>query len=316
MAFKLNKIYNEDCLRTLKRIDDQSIDLVITSPPYNMNWRIHGTDDKVDPGRYSSRQVTPEMSTKYVNERGEVTFADNMPWEKYNVFHSQVLTELLRVSDLVFYNIQIVTGSKRSLFKMIGDFHTYLKDIIIWDKGHAEPARQTKVMNSRYEMVLVFENDYPKSRMFRKRGQFERGSLDDVWTIKRERSYDRANAAVFPQLLVAKILKNFSRAGDIVYDPFMGTGTAAVVARNMGRYFVGSEISKEYIELSKKRLRDPLEFDSAIPINVDGSIKKHSEYYRKKQALGWSEAKINGRGRKHNRELYLKSITNGFESFL
>ena len=55
MAFKLNKIYNEDCLRTLKRIDDQSIDLVITSPPYNMNWRIHGTDDKVDPGRYSSR---------------------------------------------------------------------------------------------------------------------------------------------------------------------------------------------------------------------------------------------------------------------
>ena len=73
MAFKLNKIYNEDCLRTLKRMDDQSIDLVITSPPYNMNWRIHGTDDKVDPGRYSSRQVTPEMSTKYVNERGEVT---------------------------------------------------------------------------------------------------------------------------------------------------------------------------------------------------------------------------------------------------
>ena len=321
MAFKLNKIYNEDCLRTLKRMDDQSIDLVITSPPYNMNWRIHGTDDKVDPGRYSSRQVTPEMSTKYVNERGEVTFADNMPWEKYNVFHSQVLTELLRVSDLVFYNIQIVTGSKRSLFKMIGDFHTYLKDIIIWDKGHAEPARQVKVMNSRYEFVLVFENDYPKSRMFRKRGQFKRGTLDDVWEaplwkIKRERSYDRANAAVFPELLVAKILKNFSESDDIVYDPFMGTGTTALVARNMRRYFVGSEISKEYKKLSEQRLRDPLSFHNAIPINRDGLIDKGSDYYRTKQAKGWTEAEINGRGRKHNRELYRKSITNGFESFL
>ncbi len=316
MTITLNKIYHEDCLRTLKRMADQSIDLVITSPPYNMNWRIHKTDDKIDPGRYASRQVTPEMSTKYVNERGEVTFADNMPWEEYNAFHSKVLSELLRVSDLVFYNIQIVTGSKRSLFKMIGDFHEYLKDIIIWDKGHAEPARQVKVMNSRYEFVLVFENDYPKSRMFRKRGQFVRGSLDDVWTIKRERSYDRANAAVFPQLLVAKILKNFSKTGDIVYDHFMGTGTAAVVARNMGRYFVGSEISKEYIELSKKRLRDPLEFNSAIPIKIDGSIKKNSDYYREKQVLGWGDAKINVFGKKHNRTEYLRFISKGIDKFL
>ena len=316
MAIKPNKIYSEDCLRTLKRMDDQSIDLVVTSPPYNMNWRIHKTDDKVDPGRYASRQVTPEMSTKYVNDRGEVTFADNMPWEKYNEFHSKVLSELLRVSDLVFYNMQIVTGSKRSLFKMIGDFHEYLKDIIIWDKGWAEPARQTQVMNSRYEFVLVFENDYPKSRMFRKRGQFVRGSLDDVWTIRRERSYDKANAAVFPQLLVAKILKNFSKPGDIIYDPFMGTGTTAVVARNMGRKFLGSEISKEYIDLSNKRLKEPLSFENAVPINIDGSIKKHSSYYREKQNLGWSESKINGYGRNHNQREYLRSISKGFKEFL
>lgn len=309
MAFKLNKIYNEDCLRTLKRIDDQSIDLVITSPPYNMNWRIHGTDDKVDPGRYSSRQVTPEMSTKYVNERGEVTFADNMPWEKYNVFHSQVLTELLRVSDLVFYNIQIVTGSKRSLFKMIGDFHTYLKDIIIWDKGYAEPARQQKVMSSRYEMVLVFENDYPKSRMFRKRGEFERGSLEDLWSVPRERSYDKANAAVFPQLLVAKILKNFSKPEQIVYDPFMGTGTVALVARNMNRHYVGSEISKEYVNLSHKRLTDPLDWTEDLPrIKTDGTVDKRSYQYRTLKELGMSDSAINQQLREDTMNSYISSL--------
>ena len=55
---EINKIYNEDCLDTLKRIPDNSIDLVITSPPYNMNLRIRN-------GKYCSRQIVKEFSTKY-----------------------------------------------------------------------------------------------------------------------------------------------------------------------------------------------------------------------------------------------------------
>ncbi len=306
MAIKLNKIYQEDCLRTLKRMDDQSIDLVVTSPPYNMNWRIHGTDDKVDPGRYGSRQVTPEMSTKYVNEKGEVTFADNMPWEEYNVFHSQVLSELLRVSDLVFYNIQIVTGSKRSLFKMIGDFHTYLKDIIIWDKGHAEPARQKNVMNSRYEFVLVFENDYPKSRMFRNSGNFDRGELDDLWTIPRERSFTTSNAAIFPKTLVAKILNNFSQFGDSVYDPFMGTGTTAVVACCMGRKYLGSEISKEYVNICEQRLLD--ESKGLIPMLSDGSVNKQSDFYQMQMAKGLTQEEVSSEAQQLNCDHFLGSL--------
>ncbi|MCY3997756.1 MAG: hypothetical protein OXC92_05740 [Flavobacteriaceae bacterium] len=88
----VNKIYNEDCLKTLSRIPSNFLDCIITSPPYNMNLRIRD-------GKYCSRQIVKEFSTKYHG------FADNMPIEEYNAFHTKVLTELLRVSKVIFYNV-------------------------------------------------------------------------------------------------------------------------------------------------------------------------------------------------------------------
>ena len=78
---QLDKIYNESCLETLKKIPDNFIDLVITSPPYNMNLRIRK-------GEYCSRQIVKEISTKYEG------FSDNLPIEEYYEFHSKVLKEL------------------------------------------------------------------------------------------------------------------------------------------------------------------------------------------------------------------------------
>ncbi len=243
---ELNKIYNESCLETLKRIPDNFIDLVITSPPYNMNLRIRK-------GEYCSRQIVKEISTKYEG------FADNMPIEDYYEFHSEVLRELLRVSNLVFYVVQVVTGSKRSIFKMIGEFSDNLKDIIIWDKKYAEPAIQKQVMNRRTEFILVFENDYPISRQFRS-ATFKRGRLNDVWQIDRNRnngkSKDKSHGATFPEKLVATIIENFSKKGDKIYDPFLGTGTTAVVAKKMKRKFIGSEILKDYCKIAKRKLNE------------------------------------------------------------
>ena len=56
-------------------------------------------------------------------------------------------------------------------------------------------------------------------------------------------------------ILVEEILKNFSDKGDIIYDPFMGSGTTAVVAKKLERFFIGSEISKKYVEFARKRLK-------------------------------------------------------------
>jgi len=238
---KKNFIYNEDCLKSLKRFEDSSIDLVITSPPYNMNLRI-------TKGRYHSRQVTKELTTKYVD------FSDNLPIEEFYRFHLKVLKELIRVSELVFYNIQVVTGSKRAFFKIIGELNEHLKEIVIFDKGQAQPAIKNQVLNRQSEFILIFEQDYPISRQFRKKGRFKRGSLNDIWKISRD-SNKLNHGAVFPERLVETILENFSDRGDLIYDPFMGSGTTGVVAKKMDRDFIGSEISKEYVKFARNRIR-------------------------------------------------------------
>ena len=229
-----------NCLELLKELDDDSIDLTITSPPYNMNLRIRN-------GKYCSRQIVKELTTKYDN------FTDNLDIDEYNKFHSQVLSELLRVSKLVFYNIQLLTGNKRSVFKMIGDYSDYLKDIIVWDKGHAEPSIQSGVLNKRTEFVLVFEKENPISRKF-KTAQFKKGNLDDLWLIQRDKLKLSSHKAIFPEKFVYKILSNFTNEKDIIYDPFMGTGSTAIVCKKMNRYFLGSEINKNYVNVALQRL--------------------------------------------------------------
>jgi len=239
----LDSIFNESCIDTMKRIPDNFVDVVITSPPYNMNLRIRN-------GEYCSRQIVKEISTKYEG------FSDNLPIDEYNKFHTEVLRELLRISNLVFYNIQIVTGSKRSIFKMIGEFSDQLKEIIIWDKGHGQPAMSEQVLNRRSELILVFENDYPISRRFRS-AKFKRGTLEDIWEIKRERKKGVANhGATFPEELIRTILDNFTGENDVIYDPFLGTGTTAVVSKKLNRRYIGSELSKDYFTICQTQLKN------------------------------------------------------------
>jgi len=239
----LDSIFNESCIDTMKRIPDNFVDVVITSPPYNMNLRIRK-------GEYCSRQIVKELSTKYEG------FSDNLPIDEYNKFHTEVLRELLRISNLVFYNIQIVTGSKRSVFKMIGEFSDKLKEIIVWDKGHGQPAMQEQVLNRRSELILVFENDYPISRQFRS-AKFKRGTLEDIWEIKRERKKGVDNhGATFPEELIRTILDNFTEENDIIYDPFLGTGTTAVVSKKLNRRYIGSELSKDYFKICQTQLKN------------------------------------------------------------
>jgi site-specific DNA-methyltransferase (adenine-specific)/modification methylase len=242
MKIELNKIYKESCLETLKRMKDNSIDSVITSPPYNMNLRIRN-------GVYCSRQIVKELSTKYAN------FDDNLPIDEYYELHLSILKELLRVSNMVFYNIQIVTGSKRAIFKIIGELSDYLKDIVIWDKGNGQPAMAERVMNRRTELILIFDKNNAISRQFDV-CNFKRGTLDDLWLIKRGKKVSSEHGAVFPEELIYTILENFTKEGNTIYDPFMGTGTTAVVSKKLKRNYIGSEISEEYIKVAKKRLKE------------------------------------------------------------
>lgn len=237
---EVNKVFNENCLDTLRRIPDNFVDLVVTSPPYNMNLRIRN-------GEYCSRQIVKEFSSKYEG------FDDNLPILDYYEFHLNVLRELLRTSNIIFYNIQIVTGSKRAIFKIIGELADYLKDIVVWDKGYAQPAMAANVLNRRTELILIFDSKNAISRKFEV-ANFARGTLNDIWEIKRGKKIVATHSAVFPEELVKSIIENFSSEGSLVYDPFMGTGTTAIVAKRLNRNYIGSELTEKYFNIILSRL--------------------------------------------------------------
>lgn len=234
------KLLNADCLKALESLPSGSVDLVFTSPPYNMNLRIRN-------GKYCSRQIVKELTTKYSG------FDDNLPMDEYFNFNKSVINELLRVSDLVFYNMQILTGNKPAVFKLLGEFSEQVKEFIIWDKVNSQPAIGEGVLNSQFEIIIVFQNSKPESRKFES-ANFKRGTLSNHWSIKRGKKTHKDHGAVFPIELAKKVIENFSKKGDVVLDPFMGTGTTGVASVELGRKFIGIELLKNYFDFAQEKI--------------------------------------------------------------
>lgn len=236
----INTLYNEDCQKTLSLMGNKFVDLVVTSPPYNMRTRIRD-------GKYTTREKSEHFSKKYAH------FSDDLPIEAFFETHKNILSELLRVSKIVCYNFQIVTGSKEAFFKIIGCFGEYIKDIIIWDKGHGQPAMHEMVLNSCYEMILILEDNGKIGRVI-ENAQFKRGEMNNIIRTGKPQKIVGTHGASFPESLVSKLIKAFSKEGDLIYDPFMGTGTTAVVAKRFNRNWIGSEITEEYCKIANTRI--------------------------------------------------------------
>jgi site-specific DNA-methyltransferase (adenine-specific) len=238
------KMLNMDCMAYMRTVPDKYFDLAITSPPYNMNLRVNANGDG-----YCSRQIVKELSSKYKS------FADNLPMGDYFEFLKTVVGQLLRVSKIVFFNIQIVTGNKPAVFRLLGEYHDKIKELIVWDKCKAQPAIGCGVLNSGYELIIVF-SDEAITRAF-KYPAFERGRVDNIWRIPSEPSSDKNHGAPFPRMLVRNILNNFSNPAHKIFDPFLGTGTTAVEAHYFGiAEFVGTELDEDYYKACCERFKN------------------------------------------------------------
>jgi site-specific DNA-methyltransferase (adenine-specific)/modification methylase len=245
-------IYNLNCLEALKSFDDKSFDLVVTSPPYNMRTRVLN-------GKYTTRERTKHFCKKYA------FFDDAIPINEFYDFHLNVLKELLRVSKVVCYNFQIVTGSKEAFLKIIGDFNRDIKDIIIWDKGSGQPAMHANVLNSCYEMILVMEDDKKLGRVIQN-SKFKRGEMNNILRIGKGKKINENHGAIFPEELPHILINAFSNANDKILDPFMGSGTTGVICKRLGRKFTGIEISEEYCNIAIDRLI--IENNTIFKINI------------------------------------------------
>lgn len=222
---------------------DNSVDAVITSPPYNYNLRIQN-------GKYTRRSLNDK--TKY-----NKTYDDAMSMDEYFKWQRDCIEEMLRVSrGLVFYNIQMINGNKLALFRLFVEFSEYIKEVIIWDKNNAEPAIHDGVLNSRYEYIIVLDKTNAISRQFNVFNA-NRGTVENIWKINKNTERGIANHnAMFPVDLPRKIIQLFTRPNDLILDPFMGGGTTAVACVLEGRNFIGFEINNEYFVNSINRIEN------------------------------------------------------------
>lgn len=222
-----------DCVEGLKQMPDDAVDIVVTSPPYNVGAN--------------------NMSENKYKEYG-----DKLSGDEWFDFMDETISELIRVTkNYVFFNVQVLSANKIAMFKLIGKYHAQIKEVLIWNKNMVAPAIEPGVLNSKFEFIFVFTKNNPHKRKFDV-CYFPQGRLNNVLEGNNNAGNKFADhhAAAFPTYLPKFFIKNFSKEGDIVLDPFMGTGTTGAAAVELGRQYVGFDTNEEYVGIASRRISD------------------------------------------------------------
>ena len=275
----LASLYLGDCVDFLKTIPDESIQLIITSPPYNLGKEYESI---VDIDNYVSQQETViDECIRVLQPSGSIC------WQVGNYVNDGEIIPL----DILLY----------SCFKTNG---MHLRNRIIWHFGHG--LHCSNRFSGRYETINWFtkSNDYtfnldsvrvpqkyPNKRHFNgaKKGQLSGNpkgknpsdvweGFTDVWDIPNVKSNHiekTSHPCQFPVSLVKRLILSLSDENDIVLDPFMGVGSTAVAAVLTGRKSAGSEITPEYYEKALDRVESALR--GALPVREDKPVYTPTE---------------------------------------
>lgn len=240
---EIDKIYCEDCLETLARMDDNSIDLVVTSPPYNKGYYANKNAAQSDVwGGLNGRKIAYDI------------YEDEMQPEAYEQWQRTILNECLRVlkpTGSIFYNHKDILYKGISIVpKWVFDYQ--LKQTIIWDRGSSPMIDPHYFMPINEWIFWITKN--PKLTHFNKELSAYKSN---IWRVNTEKN---PHPAPFPLKLVNSIIASCCPPNGIVYDPFMGSGTTALSTIHVGdnRHFVGSEISQEYCDYAYNRINTKL----------------------------------------------------------
>ena len=218
------KLYCGDCLEVMKDIEDSSVDLVITDPPYEIST--------------SGAGLYKQADKQYVKE------LEGMK----DGFSEEVLDELCRIMKKI--NIYFFCSQKQ-IITLLDYFVKKRKcnwNIISWHKTNPIPACGNKYLTDT-EFILFF----------REKGVKVYGSFDSkrTWYATPLNQTDKkkyGHPTVKPQSILTNLVANSSQEGWSVLDPFMGSGSTGVAAVSMGRKFIGIELYEKYFGVAKDRI--------------------------------------------------------------
>ena len=221
---EINKIHHMDCLKGLKQIPDNSIDLVLTDPPYNINFESnHGKNFKVD-------WDTNFVFNKYFNELWRVLKNDSLliVFSRHDTY-----------ADYMKRGIPIPTS------------------MLIWNKKDYSMG-DLKWFSTSYEIILIWKKGNPKlNSIKRPNGMLNFYKVQNSGAEEFKKG-EFVNAHIHPTQkpirLIRYLTKICSNENSLILDPFMGSGTTAVACKQLNRNFIGFELSQEYVDIANKRL--------------------------------------------------------------
>ena len=262
MKLPLDSIHNCDCLDMLKSLPDECVDLVVSSPPYNIGKA------------YESKRT---LATFVEEQRGVLEECSRILKRTGSIFW--------QVGSFVDKGMLIPLDIR--VFPILEDCGLIPRNRIAWARQHGLHA--SKKFSCRYETILwftksdewIFDLDAIRVPQKYQNKKFHRGDKQgelscnpdgknpgDIWlfrNVKHNHEEQTIHPCQFPEDMIARIVLSTTHKGHIVFDPYMGTGTAAVVARDHGRHFMGAELDPNYYSIALRRLKGEPDEHNCFP---------------------------------------------------
>lgn len=254
---ELNKIYNENCLETMARMPDGFVDLTVTSPPYDTLRAYNGFDFDFRPIAKEIWRVTKEGGV-VVWVVGDATINGSETGSSFK--------QALYFLQLGFNLHDTMIYEKASRIPTEGRYYNLFEYMFVCSKGKPKTInfindhRNVTFGAVKRKDAVINKGQNVKKDAFLMTPEYSRRG--NIWRYPTGANDSTDHPAVFPEPLARDHILSWSNEGDLVYDPFMGSGTTAKAAHQLKRRWIGSEISAEYVELANKRLEPYLAQES------------------------------------------------------
>ena len=249
---ELNITYNENCLDTMARMEDDSVDMVLTSPPYDDIRNYNGYSFDFEPiARELYRIVKPGGVVIWVVGDSMVNGSETLTSFRQALFFKEIG---FNVNDTMIYykNNPMPTAGKR--------YHQHFEYMFCFSKG--QPKTFNPIMEeTKYRGLANMKNRGKEGSLeYHKKERTTEKKVGNVFFysvgggISTKDKVAFQHPAIFPEKLAEDQIVTWTNEGDLVYDPFMGSGTTAKMCKMLGRDYIGSEISAEYCKIIEERL--------------------------------------------------------------
>lgn len=222
------KLIKGDSLEYIKSLEDNSLDAVITDPPYN---------------------ISKDNNFKSMGRRG-IDFGE---WDKgfnLNDWIKLVAPKVKKGGNVVIFNDWRNLGEIADTLESSG---FEVKDMIRWEKSNPMPRNRDRRFIIDYEVAIWAVKKGGKWAFNRLNETYDRPLIQSGLTPKSEKE-GKGHPTQKPVVVMEWLIEHLTNENDVVFDPFMGSGSTGVACKNLNRSFIGSELEKEYFDISKYRI--------------------------------------------------------------